>query len=405
MATAVFDKDDDFDPQLDPIVRVEAGRLRLRLLEYYAGPGQADSVVIEIPKGGYVPSFRVLEGPRRPAEVGPRDNPAAYRLYLKGRYFWGKRTAEDLNRAAEYFRRALAVDPGYARAYVGLGDCYVVLATFGFLAPGEACAKAKAAATAALDIDQNLPEAYTTLACLWAFHDWDWNRAEAAFRRAIEVNPGYALAHQWYGACLIARHRFEEGLAALRAAEQLEPLALMVDIQLAAGFYMTRRYAQAEEACRAALELDPNFWPAHYFLGLAYEQEGLSAQGIGELLKAKELSAGNPSAVASLGHAYAHTGSMWEAARVRDELKTRATAGYVPPFAMALVHAGLREKEAAFEELEKAFHERSPLLGIWLNTDPRLDELRSESRFRELAASMGLPASTGQFARGGQPRG
>jgi hypothetical protein len=184
VAMAVFDKDASFEPRLDPIVRVEAGRLRLRLLEYYAEAGEEESIIIEVPRGGYIPQFRAL----RPVHLAPgardTENPVAYRLCLKGRYFWGKRTAGDLARAAEYFRRALAVDSGYAKAYLGLADCYVVLGYFGFAPPDEVCPKAKAAAVAALDIDRFLSGAHATLASLSALYEWDRDGAEAGFRRA-----------------------------------------------------------------------------------------------------------------------------------------------------------------------------------------------------------------------------
>jgi hypothetical protein len=156
VAMAVFDKDAGFEPRLDPIVRVEAGRLRLRLLEYYAERGEKESIIIEIPRGGYVPNFRVLAPPQQEPGANATENRVAYRLCLKGRYFWSKRTAADLAKAVDYFRRALAVDPSYATAYLGLADCYVVLGYFGFAPPGEVCPRAKAAAAAALDIDQNL---------------------------------------------------------------------------------------------------------------------------------------------------------------------------------------------------------------------------------------------------------
>jgi tetratricopeptide (TPR) repeat protein len=391
VAMAVFDKDVSFEPRLDPIVRVEAGRLRLRLLEYYAEAGDEEPIVIEVPRGGYVPIFRVFERAHPAPVAGETENPVAYRLCLKGRYFWGKRTTSDLAKAAEYFRRALAVESDYARAYLGLADCNVVLGYFGFAPPGEVCPKAKAAAMAALDIDRFLSEAHATLASLSALYEWDRDRAEAGFRRAIAMQPGYAFAHQLYGVSLIAWRRFEEGLAALKTAEQLEPLAPMIETQLAAGFYVAGKQTQAEESCQTALELEPNFWPAHYFLALVLEQEGRYGEAIRELERAVELSAGNLLTVGSLGHAYAHAGRPSEAHRVLDQLRSReASSAYVPPFAVALIRTGLVDKDAAFEMLENAYRERSPLLGIWLTTEPRLEILRSDPRFSELIARTGF---------------
>jgi Tfp pilus assembly protein PilF len=327
VAMAVFDKDASFEPRLDPIVRVEAGRLRLRLLEYYAKAADEESIIIEIPRGGYIPHFRVLGPAQRAPGARDTENPVAYRLCLKGRYFWGKRTAGDLAKAAEYFRRALAVDSGYARAYLGLADCYIVLGYFGFAPPGEVCPKAKAAAIAALDIDRFLSEAHATLASLSALYEWDRDRAEAGFRRAINMQPGYAFAHQLYGVSLVAWRRFEEGLAALKTAEQLEPLAPMIETQLAAGLYVTGKQAQAEEACQTALELEPNFWPAHYFLGLIFEQERRYGEAIGELRRAVEFSAENALTIGSLAHAYARAGKTCEARQLLDELEGRKARG------------------------------------------------------------------------------
>ena len=392
IATAVFDKDESFDPQLDPIVRVEAGRLRLRLLEYYSGAGQNDSLIIEIPKGGYTPTFHVLEEVPSRADAARPVNPAAHRLGLKGRYLWGRRGLTDLTKSAEYFRQAVALDATYAEGYAGLADTYLILGTFGFIAPTEARAKAKAAAAAALEIDAGLSAAQTTLACVAALYEWDWKGAEASFRRAISSNTGYAPAQQWLGACLMIMGRFGEGLHALRVAQELEPLALMAETQLAAGFHIAGKHAQAEEACRAALELDANFWPAHYFLGLTYEQEELSSQAIAELQLARDLSGKNALTLASLGHAYARAGSAWETVRISDELRARSTECYVPPFSMALLQAGFGKKDECFAALYIAGDERSPLLSLWLTTDPRLQFLRSDERYGNLTKKIGLDA-------------
>ena len=391
VAMEVFDKDGGFDPRLDPIVRVEAGRLRLRLLEYYAGAGAEEGIVIELPRGGYVPNFRVCVPPSRSRGAGDNDDPVAHRFYLKGRYFWGKRTAANLLGATEYFRRALAVNPGYARAYLGLADCYIILGTFGFAPPSEVHAKAKAAAAAALNIDPHLTEAHATLATLSALYEWDRDKAEEGFRQAIDMYPEYAFAHQMHGVSLLTWQRPGEGLAALRTAAQLEPLAPMVETQLAAGLYVTGKHAQAEEACRMALELEPNFWPAHYFHALICEQESRYEEAVQELGKAIEFSAGNPQTIGSLAHVYASAGDRDEACRVLRELeRLQARGGYLPPFVMALARTGLFDKDAAFQSLENAYHERSPHLGIWLTTEPRLEFLRSDPRFLDLAARTGL---------------
>jgi hypothetical protein len=259
VAMAVFDKDAGFEPRLDPIVRVEAGRLRLRLLEFYAQSESAESIGIEIPQGGYVPRFRVLRPTGRAQTKPDMLNSAAHRLYLKGRFFWAKRSGADLTKAADYFRQALVVDSSYARGYLGLADCSVVLGYFGFASPVDVCRRAKAAAIGALNIDPRCSEAHATIASLAAMHEWDKDRAAAGFQRAIDLQPEYAFAHQLHGVSLLAWNRFEEGLAALRIAEQLDPLAPMVETQLAAGLYVTGRHAEAEDACQTALELEPSF--------------------------------------------------------------------------------------------------------------------------------------------------
>ena len=317
-------------------------------------------------------------------------NSAAHRLYLKGRFFWAKRSSADLTKAADYFRRALAVDSSYARGYLGLADCSVVLGYFGFESPADACRRAKAAATGALNIDPRCSEAHATIASLAAMHEWDKDKAAAGFQRAIELQPEYAFAHQLYGVSLLAWNRFEEGLAALRIAEQLDPLAPMVEAQLAAGLYVTGRHAEAEEACQMALELEPNFWPAHYFLGLTLEQQCRYGEAIRELKSAANLSAGNALTLGSLGHAYARAGRRADALRVLNDLQSRQASGtYVPPFAMALIRVGLCDKHAAFDMLEHASKERSPLLALWLTTEPRLAHLRSHSRYSKLIATTG----------------
>lgn len=253
----VFDRDSGFDPQVDPIVRVEAGRLRLRLTEYYAGPGQNDKVVIDISKGGYVPAFQIATLKPHQGATSGSAHTAAQRLYLKGRFFWGKRTAEGLAKAAEYYRRALAVDSAFALAYLGIADCHLVSATFEFAEPSASFAKAAAAAESVLLQGIHLAEAHITLACVRAFYWRDWRGAEESFQQAIERQPNGATAWQWYGMCCLVLGRLSEGLKALRTATERDPLSLMVNTQLGCGLYLTRRYAEAEEACAMVLEMGP----------------------------------------------------------------------------------------------------------------------------------------------------
>jgi tetratricopeptide (TPR) repeat protein len=388
IAIDVFDRKANFEPQVDPIVRVEAGRLRLRLTEYYAGPGQDDAVIIDISKGGYLPRFQVPAGKRQPGGT----NNAAHRLYLKGRYFWGKRTAEGLATAAEYYRRALAVDSAFGLAYLGIADCHLVSATFEFAEPSSMFAKAAAAAESVLRQNTHLAEAHTTLACIKAFYLRDWSAAETGFRQAIDRDPGGATAWQWYGMCRIALGRLNDGLDALRTATERDPLSLMGTTQFAVGLYLTRRYGEAEESCRLALEMEPNFWPARYFLGLIYEQEGLFAQAIRELRQAEELSGGNALPTAGLAHAHAQAGSPWDARRIVQSLEQERTV-YVSAWALALVYAGLGEREQAVDLLAHSIAARSPQTALFLSTEPRLDSLRSEPRFREMERDLYGPTA------------
>jgi tetratricopeptide (TPR) repeat protein len=383
IAIEVFDRDTTFEPQVDPIVRVEAGRLRLRLTEYYAGPGQDDKVIIDVSKGGYLPTFQVPAGKPHQAGKSGSANTAAHRLYLKGRYFWGKRTAESIAKSAEYYRRALAVDPAFVLAYLGIADCHLVSATCEFAAPAPLFAKATAAAESVLRQGTHLAEAHTTLACVKAVYQRDWRGAETSFKQAIELDPSYPMSWQWYGVCCLALGRLDEGLDALRTGTECDPLSLMVTTQLAVGLYMTRRYAEAEEACGLVLEMDPNFWLARYFLGLIYEQEGLFAQAIGELRQAEELSGGNALPIAGLAHAHARAGSPWDARRILQKLQQEKTP-YVSPWALALIYAGLGESEHALELLAQSITGRSPQPALFLSNEPRLDSLRSEPRFREM---------------------
>jgi tetratricopeptide (TPR) repeat protein len=383
IAIAVFDRRADFDPLIDPIVRVEAGRLRLRLTEYFAGPGQNDKTFIEIAKGGYLPSFRRQH--RRRGKIDASG--AAYRLYLKGRYFWDKRSAESIAKAAEYYRQALGVDPGFTLGYVGIADCNLILATFEFATPEPLIAKARAAAESALKQGALLAEAHTTLGCIKAFYDHQWREAEASFQLAIEIDPDYPVARQWLGMCHCACGQLDEGLTALRAGAERDALSLMVNTQLGCGLYIARRYAEAEETCNLVLEMDPNFWPARYFRGLTYEQEGLFAQAVRDLHQAIELSGGNSLPLAALVHVHARAGGRRDALRIIRQLQLEDSR-FISPWALALAHAGLGDTERAISLLGQGVAARSPYTAIFLSTDPRLDWLRSDPRFREIEAKL-----------------
>jgi len=319
-------------------------------------------------------------------------DPEAYQLYLKGRFYWNKRTEADLKRGIEYFQQAIDLDPNYALAYPGMADCYSLLGwdLFGGLAPREALPIAKAAAVRALEKDDSLAEAHNSLAWTKLVFDWDWAGAESEFKRAVELNPGYAVAHQWYAECLAGIGRYEEASVEAKQALELDPLSLMINILAGWILYFDRQNDQAIERFRKTLELDPNFWVAHWTLGRAYEQKMMFAEAIAELRRAIALSAGSPLSLAALGHAYAVSGQTIEAQNVLAQLKESSEKRYVSPYSIATIYAGLGEKDQAFRWLERAYEERSGWL-IWLRAEPVSDPLRPDPRFQDLLRRIGLP--------------
>jgi tetratricopeptide (TPR) repeat protein len=391
IALEVFDRRADFDPQIDPIVRVEAGRLRLRLTEYYAGPGQNDEFFIELNKRGYLPAFRCNPAKSHPHGIADAASTSAYGFYLKGRYFWGKRTADGLAKAVEYFERAIALNPAFLLASLGVADCQLVSATFEFAAPSPTLAKARQVAQNVLQQGTHAAEAHTTLAAVKAFFELDWLAAAADFKRALEIDPNYTTAWQWHGLLCCALGRMDEGLAALRTATERDPLSLMASTQLACGLYQSRCYAEAQETCSLVIEMDPNFWPARYFLGLVYEQQHLFAQALRELRLAEELSQGNSLPLAGLAHVHACAGSQWDARKILLMLQ-QGSSVYVSEWALALVHAGLGETGAALELLGRSIVNRSPQTVMFLSRDPRLDCLRSAPPFRKFEDALYGPA-------------
>jgi TolB-like protein len=548
IGVAVFDKGPSFDPQQDPIVRVEASRLRLRLTEYYMGPGHADPIIIEVPKGAYVPDFRIraaaVKSPiavlvpraknQQPAgdlhreheihsiavlpfanasaegeaeylsegitetltnrlaqiskvRVAPRsrvrlyrnpecdlmqtareldvefllvgrvllrgdrlrvqaelidsarnaqvwgqsytrqpscllemedeiareiltqlrpkfgdaelrrvtrhdtDNAAAYQHYLKGRYYWNKRTSEDLTLGIQHFHKALEEDSQYALAQSGLADSYIALGSFGVLAPREIFPLAKTAGLRALEIDGMLAEAHTSLGTAAACYDWDWASAEEHFRSAIQIDPQYSIAYHWYGYCLCGYGKMSEGISLLERAQQLDPLSLMIQTQVGSAYYAAREFDRGEAACLAVLAMDSRFWTAHWFLGLIYQQKGLTEQASAELQQAVELSDSNTLALGSLSHHYGLIGKRRRAVLLLNRLKRQSERKYVNPWCIALAFAGLKDWEETLSWLQRAYQQRSPSLALWLKGDPRLDPLRADPRFRSLLRSVGLP--------------
>ncbi len=317
------------------------------------------------------------------------ENTEAYQAYLKGRYYWNRRTEQTLKRAIEYFQQAIDIDPGYARAHAGLADCYAVYSEYEVESPRESGPKAGAAAAKALEIDDTLAEPHTSLAFSKVQYEWDWAGAEREFRRSIELDPNYATAHQWYSIYLTAIGRTAQALASVRRAQELDPLSLAITSQVGQALHLARRYDEAIEQIRKALEMDPNFARGHLFLGMPYEQKLMYQEALAEHEKALELSGGSPLALGALGHAYAVSGQRGKALKTLADLRELSRHRYVAPFDSAVVYAGLADKERTFEWLEKAFDDRSSRMKF-LNVDPRFDPLRSDPRFASLLRRMGL---------------
>jgi TolB-like protein/Tfp pilus assembly protein PilF len=318
------------------------------------------------------------------------QNAAAYQDYLKGRYYWNKRTAKAVKKGIEYFQQAIEKDPSYPLAYAGLADSYNILGFYGFAAPRNAFPKAKAAALKALEIDPALSEAHASLAYANFYYDWDWLGAGREFKRSIELNPSYATAHTFYANYLMAVGRHQEALAELEKAQELDPLSLITNAGIAWAFYFARQYDQATEQCRKTLEMDPNFVVAHAWLGQTYLQKGVFHEAFKEFQTAIELSEGSPFYVAMLGHAYAVAGDIPEAQKLVDQLKTQSVEAYVSSYSIAEVYAGLGDRDKAFEWLQKAYEERSRAL-VFLRVEPSLDPLRPDPRFQDLLRRVGLP--------------
>jgi len=316
-------------------------------------------------------------------------DPQAYEAYLKGRFFWNKRTGDDLQRAAAYFSQAIERDASYARAYSGLADTYSLLGDwqYGVLAPRDALPKAKAAAIKALQLDGTLGEAHTSLAfCLEGF-DWDLKAADTEFRKGIALNPGYATAHHWYAWHLSLLGRNDDAIAEMKKAQRLDPLSLIINADLAELLLIAHLTDESIQQSRKTIEMDVNFPLAHNQLGLAYLQSHRHDEAISELQKAVGLSAGNPTYTANLARVFAASGRRNEAARLLSDLKARSSASSSNASEIAVVYAALGDNDQAMAWLDKSYEERfNP--GVLLR--PGFDPLRADSRFRDLERRVGL---------------
>jgi TolB-like protein/DNA-binding winged helix-turn-helix (wHTH) protein/Flp pilus assembly protein TadD len=325
----------------------------------------------------------------------PAVAPEAYENYLKGRFYWNRRTDENLHRAIGYFESATKQDTQYALAYAGLSDCYAVIgaAIFGTMPTGEAAPKARQAAQRALEIDPTLAEAETSLATVKFNYDWDWAGAEEGYQHAIQLNPNYATAYQRYSLLLTAMGRFPESFGQINKARELDPLSFSINFSLGWRLYLARQYDRAIVQLRNTLEMDQSYELPHLILGQAYEEKGAFDLAIPELRKAVDLSHGTPLMVSALAHAYARSGQRTEAQQLLTQLEAASKQQYVSPYYLAIVDVGLGEKEQALSFLEKAFLDRSNGL-IFMAVEPKLDPIRSDPRFIALEKQLRLPTST-----------
>jgi TolB-like protein/DNA-binding winged helix-turn-helix (wHTH) protein/Flp pilus assembly protein TadD len=317
-------------------------------------------------------------------------NPEAYESYLKGRYFWNKRTADGLKVALAYFKQTIEEDPRYAQAYSGLADTYSLLGDWQYavMTPKEAFPKAKAAAIKALELDSSLGEAHNSLAFVLDGFDWDFDSAGKEFQRAIELSPGYATAHHWYAWHLSLLGRYDDAIVEMRKAENLDPLSLIINADLAELLVIAHSYDESIRQSRKTIEMDPNFALAHNQLAQAYLQKHMYDEAVAELQKAVQLSGDSPTCIANLARAYIASGKRSEAVKLLSDLKKRSNPGHSNAAEIAMIYASLGDTDQAMTWLEKGYDERfNP--GVLLR--PGFDPLRSDSRFQNLLHQIGLP--------------
>jgi serine/threonine protein kinase/tetratricopeptide (TPR) repeat protein len=336
--------------------------------------------------------IRINVSPRKqlPSARARRIDPEAYELYLRGRYFWNKRTEEGLRKGLECFQGVVAKDAQDPRGYAGVADSYLMLAEYGTFPAKDAIPKARAAALKALEKDDTLAEAHTSLASIKEDYDWDWSGAESEFRRALELNPSYATSRQWYAEFLAEMGRFDGAIEEIKRAHEVDPLSLIVSTVVGEIFYEARQNDEAVRQLQKVVELDPNFAEAHLFLGETYLQLSRYEDAVAELQEALTLSGGGAQKEAFLGQAYGLWGRKKQAREILEHLKIRSKQSYVSPSDLSLVYAGLGETDQALDLLEEAYEQRLPSM-VNLKVDPSLDSLRSNPRFQNLLRRIGFP--------------
>lgn len=311
------------------------------------------------------------------------ENIEAYQAYLKGLYFWNKRTKDGYKKAVAYFKQAIERDPAYAQAYVGLGHAYAYLGGHDLASQSEAIAKQRAATKRALELDETLSEAHASLGLIAMNSDWDWIEAEKEFKRAIELSPNNATAHAWYGEFLAFMGRFDEGVAEIKRGLELDPLSLVINTDVAKVYTLARRYDEAIEQYKRALEMDPDFEVAHGLLALTYSLKGMHEEAVEELRKIKDME-NDPMLLSYLSYVYGKSGRRDEAQAVLNRLGSLSKQTYVSPLWMTIAYAGLGEKEQAFKWVGRIYDEHTTGGALGLKVSPVYDSLRSDPRFAEL---------------------
>jgi len=315
-------------------------------------------------------------------------NTEAYHLYLKGRYLLTRHTTELSIKAIEFFERAIEIDPNYALAYAGIADSYFSLSAV-HLPPKKALPMSKAAAIKAIEIDDELADAHISMGLIKVWYDHDWRGAEKEYKRAIELNPGAALAHQRYATYLAFIGRLDEAMLELKRAQELDPLSLQTNVNMGTLLSVMHQYERAINQLKKTLEIDLNYYPAHYALGCAYIQTGNFDEAIAAFEQVCRLEEDSHIALGYIGHAYAREGKTDEAERVLKELKELSKQQYISPYSIALVYIGLEQRDEAFKWLEKTYEDQNDML-VWLKIAPEVDSLRSDPRFADLMLRVGF---------------
>jgi TolB-like protein/Tfp pilus assembly protein PilF len=324
----------------------------------------------------------------------PTENAEAHELYLKGRFFWNKRTGADLRTAIEYFNQALGKDPSYALAYAGLADSYDLLPPYGAASPADSFPQAKEAAKKAVELDDTLSEAHTSLGSVLNDYDFDFEQSVKEFERAIQLNPNYATAHHWYGnGPLLALGQFDRAIVEGKRAVELDPLSLIINASLGEDYFCARRYDEAIVQLRKTIEMDPRFYNTHFRLGQALQLKVQLDEAIAEYRKAVELN-DDPFVLALLGQAYARAGQREEVQKILARLGEEAKSRYVSAYSFALVFLALGDKERAIDEMERAYRERASGDVFLIKVDPMLDDLRGNPRFEALVQKVFAPKSS-----------